>query len=176
MQLIKLLIPSLAIVSLIHISSCTGPQLTIDKQNYTSDQLRIDGYYYEKIDGKYYSLYFFYEDGTIIHAGDGYTEQELTEQEKEMTTEEWINAVKTYGTSYGRFIVDDDSIAFERWYPSSGGFSPVYLSSGKILNDTTFVITQSINSGRPNGWRDKNETYHFREFSPKPDSTNPYTQ
>lgn len=172
----KLIISALLIGGLTYISACITTKLTIEKQNYKGNQLRIDGYYYQKHEGKYYSLYFFYRDGTILYGGGGFTEKELLEQEKQFTSEAWLKATRNSKIDWGVFIINDGSIAFERWYPSSGGVPPVYLRSGKILNDTTFVINKAINSGKPTEQRTKNETYFFKEFSPKPDSTNPYTQ
>ena len=57
------------------------------------------------------------------------------------------------------------------WYSPSGGGTPAYVREGKILNDTTFHITTSY---RSNGSErhEKDEVYHFRQFYPKPDSTN----
>ena len=64
---------------------------------------------------------------------------------------------------------------FEKWYPNSPGQPKVYIREGKILNDTTFHITASY---RPDGSerREKDEIYHFKQFSPKPDSTNNFVK
>lgn len=83
-----------------------------------------------------------------------------------------MNIVRKFKDYWGIFNIKNDSIVFERWYPSSGGPFPAYLRSGKILNDTTFVITKSFRSKIGNEEQQLNETYHFRKFSPKPDSTN----
>lgn len=151
-------------------------KLTLDKQDYTGNQLRIDGYYYEKFEGKYYSLYFFYEDGTVLYGDGGFTEKEFIEHEKQFTNEVWLNGVKNYKAYWGVFNINNDSIAFERWYPSSGGPFPAYLRTGKILNDTTFVITKSVRSKNGKEEQQLNEVYHFKEFSPKPDSTNNFVK
>jgi hypothetical protein len=47
----------------------------------------------------------------------------------------------------------------------------VYVKEGFILNDTTLQITRMY---RVDGSDEHilNYTYHFRQFSPKPDSTN----
>ena len=145
---------------------------TINKQVYLGHQLKINGYYYQKAEGKYYSIYFFYEDGTLLYGDGGFTQKEFIEHEKEFNNNVWLNGVKNYKAYWGLFNIENDSIAFERWYPSSGGPFPAYLRSGKILNDTTFVITKSIRSKNGKEAQQLNETYHFKEFSPKPDSTN----
>ncbi|MCK9451808.1 MAG: hypothetical protein M0Q90_08970 [Bacteroidales bacterium] len=146
-------------------------ELVLQKQNYTGNQLRLDGYYYEEFEEKYYSIYFFYEDGTLLYGDGGFTKKEFIEHEKEFTKDVWLNGVKSYKAYWGLFMIENDSIVFERWYPSSGGPFPAHRRSGKILNDTTFLITKSI---RSNGKEEQklNEIYHFKKFSPKPDSTN----
>jgi hypothetical protein len=78
--------------------------------------------------------------------------------------------------NWGVFQVNGANIKFERWYPSSGGPLKAYISSGEILNDTTFLITESyrMQKGNKTELKDRNETYYFREFSPKSDSTNKF--
>jgi hypothetical protein len=48
------------------------------------------------------------------------------------------------------------------------------VRAGQILNDTTFVIAESyrMNEGKKTEVKERNETYHFKQFNPKPDSTN----
>jgi hypothetical protein len=72
------------------------------------------------------------------------------------------------------FIIEDNVIKFERWYPSERPYN-AFVREGVILKDTTFHITKSY---RSNGTekREKDEIYHFRKFSPKPDSTNVYVK
>jgi hypothetical protein len=78
--------------------------------------------------------------------------------------------------NYGRFLIENDNIKFERWYPGSPPL-PAYIRSGTILNDTTFVITEIYrmkNGNKTEVETGRNEIYHFKQFSPKPDSTNRY--
>lgn len=146
-------------------------KFALTKQAYFGYQLKINGYYYQKAEGKYYTIYFFYEDGILLYGGGNFNYQELIDKEKDYNNETWLRAVKKYKDFWGVYYIESNSIAFERWYPSSGGPYPAYIRSGEILNDTTFVITKSI---RSNGKEEQqlNEVYHFKEFSPKPDSTN----
>lgn len=148
--------------------------LTLPKRPYTGAELRIDGYYYYKYypseNEVYYSTYFFYENGIILYGG-AVNETEIHRLENDFTTTEWLNAVRKYKDGWGLFNINQNKILFERWYPNSPGQPKVYIREGKILNDTTFHITVSY---RPDGSerREKNEVYHFKQFSPKPDSTN----
>ncbi len=152
-------------------------KLTLEKKPYIGNQLRIDGYYY-KMDISSNTIgvtYFFYEDGTLLHGGGWPYEDQFEGLEASFRIENWYNIIKKHKLAWGIFQVEWNEISFERWYPSSGGPSPAYVRSGVILNDTTFVITKSIRSktGEEN---ELNETYHFKEFFPKPDSTNSFVK
>lgn len=73
--------------------------------------------------------------------------------------------------SWGLVIVDESVFKIESWYPSTGGTMPVVIRNGGVLDDKTFRFTESTNQKG----KDKNtldQTYLFRLFSPKLDSTN----
>ena len=69
------------------------------------------------------------------------------------------------------FLIEDNNIKFDRWYPSERPYQ-AFVREGVILNDTTFHITKSYRSNGNTEARVRDEIYHFRKFSPKPDSTN----
>lgn len=144
-------------------------KLELDKKPYAGDELRIEGYFYQKKGDLLYTIYFFYRNGTIRYVGENIT---LSEFEKKILEEDYIKNNNSK-INWGLFNVHDTVIQFERWYPSSGGPTQAYIRSGIIINDTTFHITQSR---RSNGSKTepKDEFYHFKAFSPKPDSTNSY--
>ena len=145
-------------------------ELTLDKTLYICNQLRIDGYYYTQF-RDIYRIYFFYRDGTLFSGGDIY-EDKLNEYEQKYKDGRFWNAKKDNKLYWGLYNVNSAyDIMIEKWYPSSGGGMPVYIHSGTILNDTTFHITKSV---RPATSEKKSldELYHFKAFSPKPDSTN----
>ena len=143
-------------------------KLTSEKRLYVGDELRIDGLYYtvgQNMHGDLYTVYFFYRNGVVRYVGSS-------------NDPEFLNEENRFGDGrakyeWGLFNVEGDKIAFEKWYPASKGIAHSFIRSGKILNDTTFVITESR---RSNGEevREENEMYHFRPFSPKPDSTSRY--
>ena len=147
--------------------------LSIPKLPYNGNQLRIDGYYYEiGVDGYLYPEYFFYSNGSLIYIGGRYSPNTIdTELEYFIKSPNYIDDAKNDKLSGGLFIIDGVSIKFEKWYPSSGGGLPAYIRSGVILNDTTFLISKSVRS-KTGEEKELNETYHFKQFSPKPDSTN----
>lgn len=76
--------------------------------------------------------------------------------------------------NWGIFKIEGDSITQEQWFPGMGG-NPVLSRSGRVLSDTTFIFTRSklIDTG---GQIDVDEEieqlFTFRQYSPKPDSTN----
>ena len=148
-------------------------KLTLQRTNYTGNELRIDGYYCQKIDGMYYSCYFFYNNGTLLYGGGGLTEIEMQNLETTFSNGSFYNTAKDIKYFWGLYNINGNSIAFERWYPSSGGSLPASIRSGIILNDSTFQITQSIRSNGSESTQ-KNEIYYYKKFSPKPDSTNQY--
>ena len=82
-------------------------------------------------------------------------------------------AIKKNKSSWGLFEVIGQQIKFERWYPSSGGPLPVFVRRGKIINDTTFIITETYKSDGTER-NIVNESYHFRKFSNKPSNNNPF--
>ena len=138
---------------------------------YSGDQLRTDGYYYQiGYDGKtIFSSYFFYKNGILISVGGAEPSLEIMDS---YIKKYYLNGqkYKKDKLSWGVFFIEDDNIKFERWYPSERPYKS-FVREGVILNDTTFHITKSY---RSNGseQREKDEIYHFRQFSPKPDSTN----
>lgn len=163
------------------LSSCSklfgrkDDDLSIVRRNYDGDELRIDGYYYsigykgEIIDG-----YWFYRNGVLISTG-GITHS-FEEMDNYMLTFINNNHYKTRKIAWGVFDVIEDSIAFERWYPH--GPNRAYVSTGKILNDTTFHIIDSyrMENGVKTDRKERDEMYYFRAFEPKPDSTNSFVR
>jgi len=150
--------------------------LSLPLTPYTGNQLRIDGYYYQIADGvdfnegTIFSCYFFYENGIII--GMGGAENSLEEMDEYIIRVMGSQNYKNIKFLCRVFVIEGNIIKFEGWYPSAKPHK-AYVREGTILNDTTFHITKSY---RSNGseLREKDEIYYFREFSPKPDSTNVY--
>ncbi len=149
----------------------TDDVLTIEKSPFTGNQLRTDGYYYTRFDN-IYSVYFFYSDGIVLSGGFVY-EDELEEYEMGYKDGSFVASIRNNKLYWGGFAIDLERILIEKWYPSSGGGMPVFRQEGEIQNDTTFIITKSV---RPKTGEEKelNEVYHFKAFSPKPDSTNSF--
>jgi hypothetical protein len=77
-------------------------------------------------------------------------------------------------TFWGIFIVENDAITIEYYNSRIIEGLPAYLNTGVILNDTTFVLKEQKRSKDGSELQIIDETYHFKKFSPKPDSTNKY--
>jgi hypothetical protein len=141
--------------------------LTLKREGYTGSTLKFDGIYYletENFEGPLFQRYAIYRNGIIRHLGGSKTKEDPI----------FLSGKSKF--DWGVFQIDGAVIKFERWYPSSGGPLKAYIRSGEILNDSTFLITESyrMQGGRKTEIKERNEIYHFKEFSPKPDSTNTF--
>lgn len=168
---------SIIIAALTSIFSCRGERwdddLTLPKQDYTGNQLRIDGYYYRVTDNNSYNIYFYYRNGTVLHAG--FVDfDNLAASEQEFMNGSYYSFAKKYKYHWGRFIINGTTIKDELWKPNTGPFE-AYTTEGIILNDTTFKMTRQWRSCKPKKDTEFEEVYQFKKFSPKPDSTNSYT-
>jgi hypothetical protein len=83
------------------------------------------------------------------------------------------NSYKDRKYVWGVFKINNDSIIYERWLPTEIRYKS-YTYKGVIINDTTFNITERFRlvNGLKDEFELRDETYHFRQFSPKPDSAN----
>ena len=169
----------LLIVVMLFFSSCDpfdvskSDQLHLEKREYTGNQLRIDGYYYRYNNNKYFDITFFYKNGIIVApAGGG---RNTIEEMDNYVMKSFIqkNDYKQSMLWWGAFNIEEDNIAFEKWYPSEAPYKAA-IKEGKILNDTTFLIIKRYRlvDGVQTRVTVMDDEYHFREFSPKPDSTN----
>lgn len=168
-------IKTIVLLGLLLLSSCeklvTWDEFALQKTLYDGSQLRTEGYYYQlDKDGKYHRLCCFYRNGILLGlGGDFSSEVEMDAYiNREFISDHRYAEIKN---SWGLFVVNDQTIKFEHYYPSDDINKRSYIREGTILNDTTFHITVSYRSDGSER-REKDELYHFRAFSPKPDSTN----
>lgn len=151
-------------------------ELSLKKVDYTGNQIRIDGYYYQIKDDYHFDIYFFYNNGIIIAAGGVFNS--IIEM-NEYINNEFLNDMnyQNYKSNWGVFNINKNIIQFERWYPSDPPLK-AYIRAGTILNDTTFHITESyrMKDGEKTEIDVEDEIYHFKQLSPKPDSTNSFVE
>lgn len=146
-------------------------ELTFEKIPYSGNELRVSGYYYMEpvLTSGNVPVYFFFRNGILMTPGD-YDPKEFTTMEKNLTEQTFKEKYKTIEWAWGLFHIRNDSIFFEKWYPSFGPYE-VGIRSGKIVNDSTFIITHYRKKEGELKVYEHLEVYHFREYHPKPDST-----
>jgi hypothetical protein len=147
-------------------------KLTLQRTNYSGNELRIDGYYYNIWSGGFYGLRIFYGNGTVKKIGSP-SGSSISDADNYVSTISAEIMTKKYG--WGVFIINGSSIKLEEWLTGSNKLA-AYTKEGTILNDTTFKFTQSYRlvGGVKTEVSALDETYNFRQYSPKPDSTNQY--
>lgn len=147
-------------------------ELTLPKTPYTGNELRTDGYYYYTTNGDYFrSITFFYKNGIAFRPiGDAHSLQEVDEYViNELIGENRYHDVQW---SWELYNIENDRILINYWVPPRP--HQCFFEEGTILNDTTFIIQRyyRMENGEMTDEGDVNETFHFRQFSSKPDSTN----
>jgi hypothetical protein len=157
---------SLGLIVMLVLAACRDDELLLQRQPYIGNQLRIDGYYYCQEDNGTIVEYL-YRNGIILSAYH-FSTTNLNEVETKMLTE--YDILKQDKSRWGVFIIYGNNIEYSAWSTSVGGGLPAFKCIGTIDNDTTFRIIKSINSDGKEF--DYNQIWHFRQFSPKPDSTN----
>lgn len=148
-------------------------ELTFIRTDYVGTELRTDGYYYFKNKGSdstyKYNIYFLYKNGVVLYCGNP-SQDELITREEDFKNGQFNKYVRKSASSWGLFKIDSTIIQFETL---QGGPFRTYIDSGRIINDTTFVLIKRKSSY--GSYEIKLQgTYNFKEFSPKPDSTNIY--
>jgi len=165
------------LVSVFLMASCSY-HLSMEKRPYIGNQLRIDGFYYTVgVDSFLHAGYFFYRDGSVSYRGGRYHAATMKSSfHRDIINEKHILYARKGRFAGGLFQINDSIIKFEKWYPSPGGMHKCYIREGIIINDTTFIIRASYRSvkGKKKDFDKENKLYHFRHYTPKPDSTNLY--
>jgi hypothetical protein len=155
--------------SCIKMVACKDKDLTLKRAEFTGNQLKIDGFYYDKSTNLEYStLIIFYRNGIIMLPGnttDKYFEQYIIDVSKS-------DLRSTTKYFWGIFNIENNIIKIVHWLPSQCGY-PVILRSGEILNDTTFVLKKMIRrDSQGTTEKDMNQIFYFKRYDSKPDSTN----
>ena len=154
------------------------PEFSFARTPYQGNNLKINGYYYYKYSAnnvEYYEIYFFYRNGVILNTGVT-TKDQLALFEQNCSNGTVYNKLKKHKVNWGIFKIDTNQIQFELYdYISAGARLSLWLSSGVIQNDSTFKIIALKRHGRSEITNVEN-IYHFKQFSPKPDSTNNFIE
>lgn len=163
------LIAVLFIFSLSHLC-CQGEKfdmLTLERKNFNGNEIKTDGYYYAfsrtPIGDTLGTMFFLYRNGVFFYLG---SPKVSTVADLEAYTRPYITNPSGGRRDWGVFQVEGSQISIERWLYNSGGKIPAQVFQGQILNDTTFSMKLFSTV----------ETWKFRAFTPKPDSTNAYVK
>ena len=168
------LILSLAVILLFN--SCKEdpePKLGTKKTDYIGNQLRTDGYYsltYDNGESRFLN-YILYRDGTLLFGGSPLTSQ-ISDRELDYNNGKWNEVAAPEKTFWGVFTIDASDITFDQWQLRDGGVLASYKTYGKVLNDTTFVMTSTTRYGFEDISLD--EIYRFQPLTQKPDSINQF--
>ena len=155
------------------INNCDKKEkFTLSRQDIAGTQMKLNGYYY--------SLetmpMFFYRNG-VLHCGSvSNSGNNIIEIENQILTGEYYNKIKNRINEWSLFSINGTEVKYEYflrkgelncWYP--------VIATGEILNDSTLLFTSIVNS---DGTEPKtiHNVWHFKAFSPKPDSTNSFLQ
>ena len=151
-------------------------KLSLERVDYNGNELRIDGYFcrynYVNKEPEPHGVtpYILYRNGIIL--GDvGVTADRISEMEENFKNGFYASNSKKY--YWGVFQINGDKIKYEKWV---AGDPPMWAFTyeGVILNNTTFVINKYYRMADMNKKAPKEVywEYHFKQFNPKPDSTN----
>ena len=172
----KIILIILVVGLIVSVSCCremfTDEELTLRREVYTGNELKIDGYYYYIVpESNRTVIWFFYRNGVVLHGGT-YGSMDFDEIETIMV--ERYSQLKKLKSSWGVFLIDGDKIQLERWAEAPNGVSlATFRYSGNIINDTTIHFTETYYSGR-NETKQIDEVWHYKQFDNKPDSTNAF--
>lgn len=171
----RILTTAVLLVLLIFTFSCKDlfedEAFTLTREDYTGCQIRTDGYYYGyyKQDSGLISITIFYRNGVVIDGIGGY--YSLLEFEKMFLDGTFYSRNKDYKDTWGIFKVTNNVVMIERVIAGGGLRRNAFIDYGEILNDTTIHIYQN-KSSYVSAISVKDDTLYFKQFSPKPDSTN----
>lgn len=143
---------------------------TFSRTNYLGNEIKINGYYYSS---KYYPL-IFYKNGVMIR------DILDTNNYNFSTFETWVlqgrygKGLKTNIYNWCLFEIKGNQLKYEGFNAKSGiSCKYTYIRTGTIIDDSTILFTNQINSDGKES-ESQNDTFHFKQFSPKPDSTNSF--
>ncbi len=152
-------------------------ELHLQQTPYFGDELRIDGFYYWTFNNGNSTRVFVLFSNGVIQGGTSYSGKDWEDKliSDILSGDYHASSIKRK-YEWGLFEIEDSLIRYEMWFPSPPGPMVSAASEGTILNDTTFHLQRSFRfeNGKRVNISERDELFHFRQFSPKPDSTNPF--
>ena len=173
----KIMIPFLVLFLISCKKMFKDEEFSIKCVPYTGTELRIDGYYFMKRTGggndnkRFISYFIFYSNG-VSATGNMETEK-LNDVENRLAT--WSDNKYLPNNRYvwGPFSVLENKLRMQYYEPSDYLKKRVEELSCTILNDSTFYLDKiHLVGSEKDGRSFSTGEYRFKQFSPKPDSTN----
>lgn len=163
MKTTKSIVFFLLFISIIGCSCGIVQKLSFNRQDYLSNELRTDGFYYSDTKNSFFILY---RNGVTIFSGGPYQAKSYIDVENYIS--DYKRFKFTYDTQYywGIFKVEKPIIIIETWMSGDAfaGYSTMQVN-GKILNDSTIEVTKPYNA-----------IFRFYKLHHKPDSTNVFVK
>lgn len=154
----------LAIASSLICCCKVAEEFKLKKVNYLGSELRIDGYYYLKYESGYCS-FFLYKNGMFLSNGCTNHIESVEELDLLLSDSALQERKNKHQYVWGLYKVIEDKVIIERWETWNGMPFKVKRSNGNLISNTKFSTSAMKNL-------EVFEIYEYREFSPKPDSTN----
>jgi hypothetical protein len=141
---------------------CPAPDLYTSRQDFTGNNIRLNGIFYSKD-----NQFFLYRNG-IYHAGcSNPSENAIPDKFVCSIWPDMVTSSKKDRHQWSIYIVKNDSIHIEKWELVRDCTYEVFSYNGKVVNDSTLIIPVNRDGT-------KSDTFRFAKFSPKPDSTNSF--
>ena len=150
-------------------------EFSIKLTTYTENELRIDGYYYRDCSDNYSHIFVFYANGVRFGGSEVITTIDIEDRLR------YSDFTKRYDrlSCWGPFEINNNVLRFE-FYDIFGNNWHTCIAHCKILNDTIFNIEkitfsktgEEVNVDRQGTSSGLIGEFRFKQFSPKPDSTN----
>jgi len=146
-------------------------RFSMSKTNYIGHEIKTEGYFYSQdINYERTTVKIFYRNGIFLSTN-SYSTYNLDIVEKELLSQ--IEMIKDDKMNWGLFEVSDSSLTTEEYIDNPPSSKLITMKSFyEIKNDTTIILKRINHPGYKK--ETYNEQFHFKQFSPKPDSTNVY--
>ncbi len=140
-------------------------ELSIGRTSNLQATLKLNGYYHLKYETGYLVL-FFYQNGVVYKTNAILDKDDLIALDKDLLEDQNSDSYPTQlHWFWGVYKIEGSTIKINHWLPGTGGAYPAQLSEGRIINPSVIRIP----------WVDDQlNEFKFRQFSPKPDSTNAF--
>lgn len=148
---------------------CKDQEITIPKIENTSNKLKLNGYYYDTVvtSSNHSLVYMFYRNSIF------YNWNSADMDDSRNGNIFFDSGIIDYKTWWGLYEIKGDSIEIQYWDALYTRCYKVAKQKGVIINDTCFMLEKRYNYSHKE-WIDDYHFFVFKQYSPKPDSTNAF--